>query len=703
MNVSRIIVEGEVLDLYPNERISLNLTLNDLGDVSTRNSSYSNTVKVPKTSKNQKIFEFLGVVGSTSQSPYKKVKCSYLVSGLPIITEGHLKVTRTTEEDYHIVLFDGIIDLDERIAGKKLTDLEYLSSLSHDKNLNNVVASMDNTDGYIYSPAKFVENLPFTGVIYIDESFPFLFVHNLIRAIISEAGYTYSGDIFDDEEFKKEVISLRTGVDADVIDFSQLITNFKQKEVLKDVLIRYGLIIILEGDNVRFISMDSILRGDYGTFDLTEKLISIKDEKYNVNYAQQNLFTYSYNDEDNQDGQAYLTIENENVLPEKLLYKTIYDYNSNTVVGVLSGSLLNFNKFEIPLIEEDEDENNIKYYKPVKTKPALYKVTHTGYDYFITQSRTGTTVYTENNLALIDNNTVNFQYQLDNYYQGISRCLTNYKQLSVEVNLTPIEIHQFDLLKLYYLQQTGYYYYVNKLTYDGSITKLTLTQVNSVYITEQSGITNNGIIITNVTPYVPNPPYSYTYGFITEYEIIGYVPNYLIVQYTQLEGEGGQPTGIVYTNPVDPNLNLNNLGFPFAPANVEQCGWYTIQIIDTENNYTSNIVEDYLVCPEEPELPKVEIFSYFYSQNNYPINVKDLGYRFNDFTPTYATITITPWNTITNQPMNPPTILTSFLDNLPLEEGITHIIEQIQVNSSFGFYKVRVQTNEYWDEKITLL
>ena len=49
----RIIVNGEDLDLYHDEKISFNLRVNSIADISNRNSSSSNSILIPRTGKNR--------------------------------------------------------------------------------------------------------------------------------------------------------------------------------------------------------------------------------------------------------------------------------------------------------------------------------------------------------------------------------------------------------------------------------------------------------------------------------------------------------------------------------------------------------------------------------------------------------------------------------------------------------------------------
>ncbi|WP_048331026.1 hypothetical protein [Bizionia psychrotolerans] len=297
--MNRIIVNGEDLDLYPEDNINLNMKVNDISDISTRNSTYSNTVKIPATLNNKRIFNYLGIIGNISRKPYEKVRCKYISNNLPLINNGYLQITETTSKEFSIVLFDGIIDLSEKIGGLNLNDLRSVILLNHSRNSSSVVASLSTTEGFIYPFANYVKDKTFIPNVIEDrakitasELMPMLFVKTILIAIIEEAGYTYSGDIFTNEEFENEVFSMGEGIVGSTIDFARCLPKISQVDFLKDVLNRYGLIIRLEENNIEFAYLEDILVGKYGIVDWTYKLNEIKFEKYNTNYTQK-IFTPS--------------------------------------------------------------------------------------------------------------------------------------------------------------------------------------------------------------------------------------------------------------------------------------------------------------------------------------------------------------------------------------------------------------------------
>ena len=195
-------IAGEVVDIIPNS-ITRTLQINDLGNAEDRQSNYSNTIKLPKTSNNQRIFNFLGVSGNTSRMPYSELPCTYTVDGIPLIING-LAVIQSTTQHYEVVIYDGLINLAERIKGKTLSDLDY-SDLNHYLTVQNYTNSFSNSEGYIYALGDF--GLGRYGIT-LERQVPSIYTHTIWDKIFKEAEVNYFGNFFtENEDFKTEVIT----------------------------------------------------------------------------------------------------------------------------------------------------------------------------------------------------------------------------------------------------------------------------------------------------------------------------------------------------------------------------------------------------------------------------------------------------------------------------------------------------------------
>lgn len=198
---------GVLLDVKDGEKVKYTKQVADLADLSTSNASASNSFKLPKTPNNVQFFQMLGIAGDGSQIPYQKVTAQLLDNGIPVVKSGWLEVS-STETNYNANIKDGIIDFFKAIQGKKLgTDVD-LSELNHVKDVPTVIASFNNEIyTYLindYGGRTVIEEDTFPLKTYsfnIDYLVPSARIKYLWQRIFETIGFTYSGNIFENEDF----------------------------------------------------------------------------------------------------------------------------------------------------------------------------------------------------------------------------------------------------------------------------------------------------------------------------------------------------------------------------------------------------------------------------------------------------------------------------------------------------------------------
>src|SRR5690606_38037597 len=185
-----LIINGQYVDLK-STGVKYVKQVNDLADVTTVNTSYSYSLKVSKTPNNTKIFKGLGIVGDTSRIPYTKNRTQLIDNGAMIVSNG-VSTIKETDDDYKVVVQDGIIDFFRAIENKTIgTDLD-LSELSHTKNAANIVASFTNPD-YRYLISEYNGKTIKDGTLNPDYQVPSINQMYIFEKIMAYAGYTYEG------------------------------------------------------------------------------------------------------------------------------------------------------------------------------------------------------------------------------------------------------------------------------------------------------------------------------------------------------------------------------------------------------------------------------------------------------------------------------------------------------------------------------
>ncbi|WP_228235977.1 hypothetical protein [Allomuricauda sp. M10] len=597
----RLIINGEDLDLYSNTNINLNLQVGTVADISTRNSTFSNTVDLPRTAKNERLMGMVGTLGNTSRVPYERIGCNYLKGNISLINEGYVHLSQTQPDRYKLNLFDGLINFSEAMGEKSISDLD-LVDLNHNLTESVYEGSFANTEGYIYALGDFGHRPANTTPYNIEYQAPSLFVSTVMDRILTQNGFTYEGlPSFTDEviaptngypieegsistdpigevseviawdeidpvetyhtydhfwtedvdidpdlsladsnkairsnltgrlkldievdhgfqsaspgsikiSFRKNasyitIINVPVGsggtinktvfvevVNGDDItatvtaisvndtidyelqlnytltvtiseqtggqyqDFALMYQDYKQKDLVKDVMQRYCLIPYLKGNHIRFIQMEDLLSDMSNAMDWTQKLVEVKSESYSPpNYAQNNLFEYKYNrDLTEQLYNGSLQVDNETLDLEKTIVTSVNTISKSEVKKILTPL------YQMVLWEEDSESNVVEkahtntFYKIKKVNGSI---TYRLFDSGSNENFNGDVPY-------LSYENVSYQYYLDNYYTRFNWLLDSYKEIEVELSLSPIDLTTVDFFKLVFLKQTGRYYLLDSI------------------------------------------------------------------------------------------------------------------------------------------------------------------------------------------------------------------------------------------------
>ena len=208
----------EIVDIV-GKSITRKIQIGDVGDISSRKSSFSYSIKIEKTTNSTRILDMLATHGNTSRKPFEFIVADYIVDGVPLIINGFAKVSSTSK--YFVVnLFDGVKDLSERLKGKKIADLE-LADLDHFLTAQEYIDSYSNTEGFIYCIADYGQGVATN--LKVEKQAPSIYQHTLFRKIFEQAGLILVGDFFTtNQDYLTEVVTPSKGYD--IIDSAPVLT-----------------------------------------------------------------------------------------------------------------------------------------------------------------------------------------------------------------------------------------------------------------------------------------------------------------------------------------------------------------------------------------------------------------------------------------------------------------------------------------------
>lgn len=210
-----IFINDKKLDTYVSTTISETKQINDFLDFSSKQTSYTNSFKIPKTENNKNIFGLLGMENNTSISAYRLHKAQIYRDGIPTVTDGTAYL-KDTDDNYNLYIYSENIDLFDKLADKKISDLN-LQEINHDLNIDNWINAFQN-ENYTYAIADYGKTD--RDIIEIDYQSPAIYIKYIWNKIFNESGfdYKYIGragqedfNPFITEEWKELAITLDEG------------------------------------------------------------------------------------------------------------------------------------------------------------------------------------------------------------------------------------------------------------------------------------------------------------------------------------------------------------------------------------------------------------------------------------------------------------------------------------------------------------
>lgn len=244
-----------------------------------------------------------------------------------------------------------------------------------------------------------------------------------------------------------------TTVDEDnsyyVINFNDIIGTTKQIDLLKDVMQRFNLSFRkLNNENkLEFIKSDVLLADKVNAENWSSKYSNKINEITKSKYARQNDFKYIYDVSGNNYADGSIDLTDVNLPETKSLVSSIFKASSksNGVYGINLWS-------ESDGVYTSEQDGSRIFKIDINNVTRSYRLSNTE-GYFV---KTG-------NAPFLDFSGLYYQSEIDNNYTEFTSLLNTYKMVVAEFNLSIVDIYQLDFFKLKYIEQTGKFYYLNKV------------------------------------------------------------------------------------------------------------------------------------------------------------------------------------------------------------------------------------------------
>jgi hypothetical protein len=219
---TEIYVEDQLIDLLQDISADFTYTIDDVRDFGSRNTSFSKTITIPATAKNNKILGFAFDLGMASEhnmdlpnvntnfTPSQAAKCEVYIDKIQIF-KGVIRmleiVINNNVIQYQCAVFGELGGFITELGNKRLEDLDF-SEYNHTWNVTSIQNSWNSItgSGYYYPLIDYGDVSTNKDDFHVSAFRPALYVKQYIEKIFEGTSYTLNCDFFNTDFFKKLII-----------------------------------------------------------------------------------------------------------------------------------------------------------------------------------------------------------------------------------------------------------------------------------------------------------------------------------------------------------------------------------------------------------------------------------------------------------------------------------------------------------------
>ena len=262
----RIFVEGRQLDLFSDETIEVNSTIQNIQDISKTFTDFSQSFTIPTSANNNAIWEYFYENALNSSINYQERLDGYIERDMTIFRRGKIQMEKSQlkngqPDNYTITFYGDVTTLKDLVGEDLLSDLDY-TTINHDytftevfNRVRDIVTNYDVCYPLITSnriweylstqPTSNVPNwlVPFmgsnsndihtnAGAIDYRELFPAVRVKSIFDIIGFQYGVTFTGAFLTDPKFTQAYLWYKNKNDYEFsgqpkqLDFDTIISSY---------------------------------------------------------------------------------------------------------------------------------------------------------------------------------------------------------------------------------------------------------------------------------------------------------------------------------------------------------------------------------------------------------------------------------------------------------------------------------------------
>lgn len=212
----QLFINDQLVDLADDTTIALTFQINNLGEVKNQQGNTSNQFKLPLTQCNRRVLGFPDDVAFNTGALYKRYSAKLLRDGLEIIPYGIAELNSVDNDTANLTVLSGNVDFFDALGGKiyEMGDStspygkqQLWKAYDHTWNLQNVVASQQKKEGWIY-PIVDYGNLKYNPAggeheVNVRSLRPGFFVKTAVDILVRSTGYRADGSLLADTLYER--------------------------------------------------------------------------------------------------------------------------------------------------------------------------------------------------------------------------------------------------------------------------------------------------------------------------------------------------------------------------------------------------------------------------------------------------------------------------------------------------------------------
>lgn len=220
MRTVQVYIEGQRLDLFKDETITVNSKQQDINDISKTFTDFSQSFSVPSTPGNDAIFEHFYQNDVDGTIDHNIRRSAFIEIDLTTFRTGTISLEKSEIKDnqaysYQITFYGDITSLKDKLGDDKLQDLTLLNIYAHDYTATEIQNRITdgNTNYVIRYPLIAQRSLTYNdggpndintedGAIKFDELFPAIRLAAIFGAMQGKYGVTLQGSFLTDKRFQ---------------------------------------------------------------------------------------------------------------------------------------------------------------------------------------------------------------------------------------------------------------------------------------------------------------------------------------------------------------------------------------------------------------------------------------------------------------------------------------------------------------------